>query len=74
MEMFAYYMLDQIDCVLPTGQTLMNIAGKTDRYVLFKVGPVLIVSVSVICAVNNVTVSLVLLSLSTKVSQVSNDH
>ncbi|KAI0207716.1 Uridine phosphorylase 2 [Lamellibrachia satsuma] len=44
MEMFAYYMLDQIDCVLPTGQTLMNIAGKTDRYVLFKVGPVLIVS------------------------------
>ncbi|KAK2180534.1 hypothetical protein NP493_439g03023 [Ridgeia piscesae] len=44
MEMFAYYMLEQIGCVLPTGQTLTNIAGKTDRYVLFKVGPVLIVS------------------------------
>ena len=50
-------MLDQIGCVLPTGQTLTNIAGKTDRYVLFKVGPILIVSVSIdLVLVNVVTV------------------
>ena len=57
MERFAYYMLEQIECVLPTGQTLTNIAGKTDRYVLFKVGPILIVSVSIdLVLVNVVTV------------------
>ena len=46
MEAFAHFMVDEIQEKLPTGQTLTNIAGKTDRYVLFKVGPVLICSVS----------------------------
>ena len=31
---------------MPAGQDLVNIAGATDRYALYKVGPVLAASVS----------------------------
>ena len=46
MENFAQYMLSQLQYTLPAGQALVNIAGATDRYALYKVGPVLAVSVS----------------------------
>ena len=46
MEKFANYMLQELNYGLPTGQALINIAGATDRYAMYKVGPVLSVSVS----------------------------
>lgn len=46
MEIFAHYMLKELKLKLPAGQTLMNIAGATDRYALYKAGPVLSASVS----------------------------
>lgn len=39
--------MEELDIPLPTGQALSNIASATDRYALFKVGPVLLASVSV---------------------------
>ena len=43
---FAFYMLDQLELKLPTGQTLVNLIEGTDRYVMYKTGPVLCVNVS----------------------------
>ncbi|XP_070535985.1 uridine phosphorylase 1-like isoform X2 [Ptychodera flava] len=40
METFANYMLQELGMELPTGQSLSNICS-TDRYVMYKVGPVL---------------------------------
>lgn len=47
MEKFANFMLDKLDLKLPAGQQLINIAKATDRYALYKVGPVLAASVSI---------------------------
>ena len=46
MQKFAEYMVKALDFKLPAGQGLVDIAGGSDRYVLYKVGPVLTVSVS----------------------------
>ncbi len=47
MENFAIHMLEELRITLPAGQALVNIAGATDRYALFKAGPVLSASVSI---------------------------
>ncbi|XP_041372109.1 uridine phosphorylase 2-like [Gigantopelta aegis] len=44
MKKFAFFMVDQLKFKLPAGQTLEDIAHGSDRYVLYKVGPVLSVS------------------------------
>jgi len=46
MEKFAHYMVGQLNEKIPAGMTLCNISHGSDRYVLYKVGPVLSVSVS----------------------------
>ena len=46
MEKFAQYMLQELGYQLPAGQALVDIAKATDRYALYKVGPVLAASVS----------------------------
>ena len=46
MESFSKYILKELKYNLPAGQDLVNIAGATDRYALYKVGPVLAASVS----------------------------
>lgn len=47
MEQFAYFIMDEIGYKLPTGTTLQDISQYSYRYSMFKVGPVLAVSVSV---------------------------
>ncbi|KAL8560723.1 hypothetical protein ACOMHN_063027 [Nucella lapillus] len=44
MRKFADYMVEALKYKLPAGQGLVDIAGGSDRYVLYKVGPVLSVS------------------------------
>lgn len=44
MEKFAFYLVDKLKHKMTAGQTLCNIAGGSDRYVLYKVGPVISVS------------------------------
>lgn len=44
MEEFAFYMWQQLKHDIPAGQTLENIARATDRYAMYKVGPVLSLS------------------------------
>ena len=46
MQKFAEYMVEALNYKLPAGQGLTDIAQGSDRYVLYKVGPVLSVSVS----------------------------
>ena len=48
MEKFAYAIAKAMKHEIPTGQKLTNISGNTDRFAMFKVGPVLAVSVSFI--------------------------
>lgn len=45
MEKFAYYIMDEIGYKLPTGTTLQDISRFSYRYSMFKVGPVLSISV-----------------------------
>ncbi len=47
MERFAQTMLQALQIPLPAGQALVDIAGATDRYALFKAGPVLSASVRI---------------------------
>ncbi|XP_062570346.1 uridine phosphorylase 2-like isoform X1 [Saccostrea cucullata] len=44
MKAFAFYMVDELKYKMVAGQTLENISRGSDRYVLYKVGPVLSVS------------------------------
>nr|KAG5688859.1 hypothetical protein BaRGS_005234 [Batillaria attramentaria] len=44
MQSFAKYMIKVLNYKLPAGQDLCDIAHGSDRYVLYKVGPVLSVS------------------------------
>lgn len=46
MRSFAEYMVKALNYKMPAGQDLCDIAHGSDRYVLYKVGPVLSVSVS----------------------------
>lgn len=47
MEKFAHHIKDQLQIELPTGCNLIDITEKTNRYSIYKVGPVLSVSVSI---------------------------
>lgn len=44
MKNFAYFIAKEINYKLPAGQDFCNISGGSDRYVLYKIGPVLSVS------------------------------
>ncbi|CAG5130568.1 unnamed protein product [Candidula unifasciata] len=44
MRAFAEYLVPELKIKIPAGQTLCNIAHGSDRYVLYKVGPVISVS------------------------------
>lgn len=46
MEAFAYYIMKEIGHKLPTGTTLQDISQYSYRYSMYKVGPILSVSVS----------------------------
>ena len=46
MERTAHFLVEELKMALPTGYDLTNIASATDRYALYKVGPVLLASVS----------------------------
>lgn len=46
MERFAGHLLAEMGFRLPAGQGITNIACDTDRFAMYKVGPVLAVSVS----------------------------
>lgn len=46
MKKLADRLVEELPYNMPTGHALCNIAGGSDRYVLYKVGPVLTASVS----------------------------
>jgi hypothetical protein len=46
MEKFAYYILQEIGFKICPGTMLHDLSAKSHRYALFKVGPVMSVSVS----------------------------
>lgn len=46
IEKFAHLVREDLDIMLPVGVTLCDIAIRSFRYAMFKVGPVLCVSVS----------------------------
>ena len=48
MLKFAYFIAKEINYKLPPGQEFSNISHGSDRYVLYKIGPVLSVSVSTV--------------------------
>lgn len=45
MELFANFIMEEIGHKLPTGTTLLDISQYSYRYCMYKVGPVLSVSV-----------------------------
>jgi hypothetical protein len=47
MKDFAYYIMEEIGHKLPTGTKLQDISQKSYRYSMYKVGPVLCISVSI---------------------------
>lgn len=47
MQKFANYMKTQLNIDLPTGCDLIDLAEKTNRYSIYKIGPVLSVSVGI---------------------------
>lgn len=47
MKDFAYYIMEEIGHKLPTGTMLQDISQKSYRYSMYKVGPVLCISVSI---------------------------
>ena len=49
MEQFAHFIMKEIGFHLPTGAQLLDISLHSYRYSMFKVGPVLSVSVSCSC-------------------------
>ena len=46
MEQFAYFIMKEIGHKLPAGTTLLDISQYSYRYSMYKVGPVLSISVS----------------------------
>jgi hypothetical protein len=44
MESFAHFIKNELNLLIPTGCTLTNIAAGTDRYAMYKIGPVLSIS------------------------------
>lgn len=49
MEQFANFIMDEIGYKLPAGTTLLDISQYSYRYSMYKVGPVLSISVSIPC-------------------------
>ena len=47
MEQFAYFIMDEIGHKLPAGTTLLDISQYSYRYSMYKVGPVLSISVRI---------------------------
>lgn len=47
MEQFANYIMKEIGHKLPAGTTLLDISQYSYRYSMYKVGPVLSISVSI---------------------------
>ena len=47
METLAYFLKDELGIKLPTGVALTDITQNANRYSMYKIGPVLSVSVSV---------------------------
>lgn len=47
MEQFAYRLMEEISYKIPTGTTLQDISRYSYRYSMYKVGPVLCISVSI---------------------------
>lgn len=47
MEQFAYYIMDEIGYELPPGTLLNDISKHSHRYAMYKVGPIMSVSVSI---------------------------
>lgn len=47
MEQFAYKLMEEISYKIPTGTTLQDISRFSYRYSMYKVGPVLCISVSI---------------------------
>ena len=45
MKKFSYFIKDYIDFKLPFGHKFENISELSDRYVMFKIGPILSISV-----------------------------
>lgn len=50
MEQFAFYIMEEIGHKLPSGTTLQDISRFSYRYSMYKVGPVLSISVSFNCS------------------------
>ena len=48
MQNLAHFLTEALDYKVPTGMNLVNIARGKGRYAMYKVGPVLTVSVSII--------------------------
>ena len=48
MEEFAYFIMREIGHKIPTGTQLLDISQYSYRYSMYKVGPVLCVSVSLL--------------------------
>lgn len=51
METFANFIMEEIGHKLPTGTTLLDISQYSYRYCMYKVGPVLSISVRTIIIV-----------------------
>lgn len=47
MEHFANYVMDKLSDVLPAGTVVQDLQDHSHRYSMYKVGPVLSVSVSI---------------------------
>lgn len=56
MEQFANYIMKEIGHKLPAGTTLLDISQYSYRYSMYKVGPVLSISVSIPSSKKNVAV------------------
>lgn len=48
MQQFANYISQEMDVKLPVGTTLRDISQDSNRYSMYKVGPVLSISVSIL--------------------------
>lgn len=47
MEKFAHMVREDLDIIMPIGATLCDIAIHSYRYSMYKIGPVLAISVSI---------------------------
>lgn len=55
VEQFAFYIMEEIGHKLPSGTTLQDISHFSYRYSMYKVGPILSISVSIAAIEENET-------------------